>query len=158
VKKRKAYRPRPVIQNPLALMRPASPEKRERVMAVFWSALQDVTAGTQPGPDAWRDLSDAINTVETLAMHLGKLDPAEVMPDVQAAIESMVAAAKRHHAGLPMRMDGRGLAALRAVLDVYDQCLEGLTEREMAQAQAETQRRVNAIARNPKPSHHVVSI
>ena len=157
-RKRKAYRPKPIISNPLTLLQPASREQRVKVLARFLSALEALRAGSHPTPDEWRDLSDAINTVETLALHQGKLAAAEVMPTVNAAIAGMVGAANRYRAGQAMRLDGAGLEALREVVDIYAQCMDTLTEREMAQAQAETQRRVHALLRQREASTHVVSL
>jgi hypothetical protein len=155
---RKAYRPRSVITDPLSLLRPASPELRQRVVLRFLSALEAMTRGEHPGEAEWRDLSDAINTVETLALTLSRLDPAEVMPVVNAAIAGMVGAANRFKAGQGMRLDAAGLQALRDVVEIYRLCTEGLTEREMAMAQAETQRRVHALLRDRQPNHEVISV
>ena len=158
MRKRSAYRPKAVLTDPLSLLRPASREQRDAVMLRFTTALQEIASGRHPGEAEWRDLSDAINTVETLALSLGKLEPTEVMPTVNAAIAAMVGAAKRFQAGQGMRVDGPGLEALRDVLAIYEQALVGLTEREMAMAQAETQRRVNALLRSRKPSAEVIAL
>ena len=140
MRKRSRYRPKPVISDPLSLLRPADPQRAGQVLLRFLTALDAIAAGQHPGEAEWRDLSDAVNTVETLAIHQRKLDAVEVMPLVRDASSAMVAASERFREGLGMRLDGPGLQAMRAVVDVYRQCLEGLTEREMAQAQAETQR------------------
>lgn len=158
MRKRSTYRPKPVMSNPLAAMQPAPLAERERLMARFRSSLHTIAAGSHPGEAEWRDLSDAINTVETLALHQRKLLPAEVMPTVTACIAAMVGAANRFKAGQGMRLDGAGLEALRDVLAIYEQCLEGLTEKELAAAQAETQRRVNQLLRSRKPSHEVIAL
>ena len=158
MRKRSPYRPKPVITNPLALMRPASKAQRDCVMGQFLSSLDTMARGSHPGEEEWRSLSDACNTIETLALHLGKLDAAEVMPTVNAAIAGMVGAANRFRAGQGMRLDGAGLEALRDVLAIYAQCLEGLTEHEMSQAQAETQRRVNALLHARKPNAQVIAL
>lgn len=158
MRKRSNYRPKPVMTNPLAAMRPAEPEARRRTMATFESAFMMMLCGQHPGEEDWRLLSDAVNTVETLALSQRKLVPAEVMPDVTAAIAGMVGAANRFKAGHGMRLDAAGITALRHVLDIYEQCLEGLTEREMAAAQAETQRRVNELLRARGHSPEVVSL
>lgn len=158
MRKRSPYRPKPVMTNPLAMFAPAPREQRDRVMGQFLSSLDTMARGSHPGEEEWRSISDAINTVETLALHLHKLQPAEVMPTVNAAIAAMVAAAKRFQAGQGMRVDGPGLEALRDVLAIYEQCLEGLTEKEMSQAQAETQRRVNALLHARKPSADVIAL
>lgn len=157
-RKRSAYRPRAVLADPLSLLRPADPQRRGTVLLRFLSALDAMTRGEHPGEAEWRDLSDAINTVETLALGLRKLDAGEVMPIVNAAISAMVGAARRFQSGQGMRLDAAGLQALRDVVDVYRQCLDGLTEREMAVAQAETQRRVNALLRAKKPNHQVIAL
>lgn len=158
MRKRSPYRPRPVISNPLAIFAPAPKADRDWLMTRFLTALQAMSCGRHPGEAEWRDLSDAINTTETLALHLGKLNPAEVMPSVSAAIAAMVGAANRFKAGQGMRLDAAGLQSLRDVLAIYEQCLEGLTEREMAQAQAETQRRMHALLRSKKPSAQVIAL
>lgn len=157
-RKRSTYRPRAVISDPLSLLRPADPQRRNAVLLRFLSAIDSMARGSHPGEAEWRDLSDAINTVETLALRLRKLEASEVMPVVNAAIAAMVGAANRFKAGQGMRLDAPGLQALRDVVDVYRQCLEGLTEREMALAQAETQRRVNALLHAKNPNHEVIAL
>lgn len=158
MRKRSSYRPKAVITNPLTILRPATKAEKDGVMLRFRSSLATLTTGRHPGELEWRDMSDAVNTVETLALRMGKLVPAEVMPDVNEAIASMVKAARRFQAGQGMRLDAAGLAALRSVLDVYEQCLDGLTAREMAVAQAETQRRVRALLRMHAVDAQVVQI
>lgn len=160
MRKRSKYRPKPVITDPLTLLRVAGPADRRRVLATFYTALEDMARGDHPGVSEWRDLSDCINTVETMAETLHMLDAAEVMPSVTAAIAGMVAASKRYQAGAGMRLDAQGLTALRQVVDIYAQCLDGYTEREMARAQAETQRRVNQIMRSKSSSstHEVIEL
>lgn len=158
MRKRSKYRPRAVITNPLTSMEIAPQAARDRVMLGFLSALQECTQGRHPGVDEWRSLSDAVNTVETLALHLGKLVPEEVMPVVNRAIAGMVTASKRYTSGQGMRLDADGIAALREIIGIYGDCLDGLTEREMAQAQAETQRRLNAVLRHGSKTHAVVTM
>ncbi len=158
MRKQKAYRPRTLMTDPLSLLRPAQPAQRDAVMLRFLSAIDAMACGSHPGNDEWRDLSDAINTVETLALTQRKIPADEAMPIVNAAIAAMVGAANRFKAGKGMRLDALGLQALREVVEVYRQCLVTLTEREMAQAQQETQRRVHALLRSPKPTHEVIAL
>jgi hypothetical protein len=100
----------------------------------------------------------ALESIETWAKALKEFHSAEVMPTVNAAIAAMVGAASRFKAGQGMRVDGPGLEALRDVVGIYEQCLQGLTAREMAMAQAETQRRVNALLRSRKPTTEVIAL
>lgn len=157
---KKPRRPRPVAANPFSIFRKASKAQSDRVMTRFLTALEAIARGEHPGEAEWRDLSDAINTIETLAIVQRKLDREEIMPMVNEAIAAMVGASERFKAGHGMRLDGAGLKAMRTVLDVYHQCLDGLTEHEMAQAQAETERRMHALlsGRGMRPSHQVISL
>ena len=160
-RKRSAYRPRAVLSDPLSLMRPASKRQRDQLMARYLAAVEMIARDKHPGPGEWRDLSDVINTVETLAVGLRKLDASEVIPTVNAAIAAMVGAADRYTAGKAMRFDAAGLEAVRDVLSMYGQCLDGFTEHEMAMARAETERRINAyraMGEKKVPGHTVVQL
>lgn len=156
--KRRKYRPKPIMADPLSLLRPAPKAERDRVMLAFLTALEAMARGDHPGEEEWRSLSDCVNSVETLCLTMGKLVAAEVMPLVNNAIAGMVMAANRYKAGQGMRLDGQGLHALRQVIDVYGQCLESLTEREMSEAQRITQRRVNELLRARETNHEVIAL
>lgn len=160
MRKRSRYRPRPVLADPLLMLTPAPKIDRDALMLRFLTALETIAGGSHPGEAEWRDLADAINTVETLAVTLGKLVPAEVMPTVNAAIAAMVGAANRYRAGQGMRVDGPGLQALRDVMAIYGQCLDQLTGREMAVAGQMTAARVRALQRRATDSgdHKVVAL
>ena len=158
MKKRTAYRPRALLANPLSRMAKAPKHKVDRVLSMFMLALDSMVRGSNPSVDDWRTISDVINSIETMALGQGKLVPSEVMPTINASIAAMVRAKDRFQAGQGMRLDGAGAEAIRSVIDFYAQCLEGFTEYEIAQAQAETQRRVNALLRRPKAGHQVVEL
>ncbi len=156
MRKHSTRKPRALI-NPLTRMSPAPKAKRDRVMLSFHTALEAMAAGKHPGESEWRSLSDAINTIETMCL-MGKLIDHEVMPLVSAAIDGMVKAARRFRAGQGMRLDGPGFNALREIVAVYEQCLEGFTEAEMAEAQHQTQQRLNAIWRAKKLPDNVIAV
>lgn len=156
MRKHSTRRPRALI-NPLTRMSPAPKSKRDRVMLSFHTALESMVSGRHPGEEEWRSLSDAVNSIETL-VGMGKLLDHEVMPMVDAAIAAMVGAAKRYRAGNGMRLDGVGMEAMRRIIDVYDQCLIGFTEAEMAEAQHRTQERLNAIWRAKKMPDGVIAV
>lgn len=146
---RKKYRPRAVLLNPLAAFAPMAKDKRDRVMLSYRTALRAIEAGSHPGPAEWRDMADLVNLLETMVFQ-GKLLRAEVLPHVLVANDAMRAAAARWTAGKGMRMDGPGLSALRELLDMQEQVLEGFTEREIELAVAETRRIILAIQRDKK--------
>ena len=140
-----------VTMNPLAPLRPMEPGERDKVMTRYYTALQELAAGRHPGQAEWRDLSDTVNVLATLAQHMGKLDPVEILPIVNAANHALKAAARRFVDGQRLGLDAAGLTAMRAVLDAFEQCLIGFTEREMLAAAAETTRRIREQLRsNPK--------
>lgn len=155
--RKRSHRIQRALINPLTRMRPATKEKRDRVLLSFHTALESIAVGKHPGEEEWRALSDAINTVETL-VNMGKLVDHEIMPVVCAAIEGMVGAARRFRAGQGMRLDGAGMKAIREVVDIYEQCLDGFTEAEMAQAQHETQMRLEAIWRSKSRQANVTYV
>lgn len=158
MRKRSRYRPREILTDPLTLMRPATKEQKDAVLGCFLSALETMVRGESPSEDDWRALSDAINTVEVLALRMEKLVPQEVMPVINRAIAAMVGAANRFKAGHRMGLDGEGIQALRDVIDIYRQCLDGLTSREMSVAQQLTQQRVTQLLRSKKTSTEVVAV
>lgn len=146
-KPRKAYRPKPVLPNPLASMRPLPIEKRRSILLSFHTSLATIERGQHPGIAEWRDLADLVNICETF-MRQGKLLRDEIAPSIGLATEAMCEAGERFKQGRAMRLSGAGLVALRFLIDVHDQCLEGFTEREVALAVAETQRVVLALQRS----------
>lgn len=141
-KPRRKYTPGHCI-NPLTAFGPSPASEQMRIMAYFWSALESVTRGASPDSEDWRALSDAINTVETLAS-LGSLPRSETMVYVNKAIAAMVGAANRFKEGKGMRFTGEGLEDVRAVVSIYEQAMAQLSALSMGRAQIETQRRVNA--------------
>ncbi len=151
--KKRTRRRMPREVNPLgglaaiAAARPVDKERRDRLMLKFRSALESMVRGAAPDTDDWRLISDVINTIETLSEHMRKLPVDQTKTLLDAAVQGMVAAAQRWQAGQGMRLDGPALQAIRSLMDIYEQCLELLSEREMGAARDETQRRLNEIYR-----------
>jgi hypothetical protein len=154
-KPRKAYRPKPVIQNPLVFLQPAVQADQTRLLNRAYSALDCMVNGKDPRPEEWRDCADVVNVIETMALHTGQLAADEVRDDVLTASESMRAAERRFKAGQGLRLDGPGIQAMREVLDVYAQALGGLTAMEMERVFAETR---HQVAQRVREGYEVVSI
>jgi hypothetical protein len=148
-----------VHSDPLAAFRPVDKERRDMAVARFRSALDAVMRGASPDEHDWRLLADVVNLVETLADDMGKLPVDQAKPHLDSASEAMVAAARRWRAGQGMRLDAPGVQALRRVIDIYEQCLELLTERVMDQARERTQKRLERIWRHgAAPGQKVVMV
>jgi len=157
VRKRSAYRPKPIMTNPLAYLTPAAASDAQALMLVFYTALESLAAGQNPGVDEWRSLADACNTLETL-VSIGTLQHDEIMPMIRRAADAMTLASRCYHDGKAMRIDGAGLEALRDVVDAYRQCIETLTAREMFLAQIETGRRVARLQARPLQNSVVIAL
>ncbi len=136
--------------SPLVYIQPVPAEIQAGLLGRFQSALHMLATYSAPGPEEFRDIADAINTVETLCLELGKLVPDEVMPLVNAAVQAMAEAGNRWHAGQRMGLSGPGLQAVRDVIDVYGQAMAGLTGAEMARARVLTEQRVRAVLAGKK--------
>jgi len=143
-KPRKAYRPRPVLLDALTRLQPASADHRQAVLMKFHTALDAMARGAHPGPSEWRDMADAINTIEALTQTMDLLQPSATMPTVDAAKEAMVAAERRYRHTGRAGVDGPGLQALRDALGMYQQCATGFTQHAMAQARDIVQEQTDA--------------
>ena len=155
MKKRKAYRPKAVIQNPLVALQPVTAEFRAKVALRMHSALAMIETGKYPTPAEWADMADVVNVCDT-AVKMGNLQADEVIPHVMAATEAMRDAAHRYTANGGMRLSGPGITAIRELLAVHEALLEGLTGMEVERIVAETRRIIYAIQKSG--SHTVVSL
>lgn len=158
-RKGKKHRPVPVIVNMLDFLAPAPIADRRTVMLRLRFALDAMARQQHPGEHDWSALADVINTVETLAETMACLDSDEVMPSVDLAIKGMAEAAKRHRAGLGMRLSGEGLKAVGDCIAIYEQALEGLNGSQMDEARRRTVERIRQYrTRGTVPGREVVEV
>ena len=130
-------------------------------------ALHELMHAPTPSNDAWRVVSDAVNLLETLvlcgeapvtdattgktiASHWRGCDgnPVEIADAsglLADAIAAMAKAGERAFDGKPMRLDGPGLQAVRAVLEDYQTALECLPARTMVRCHRTTEKRIREI-------------
>lgn len=153
-RRRKGKRHRPFVPVATTLfLQPAPQEQQDAILGRARSALHMLATFPQTGAEEFRDLSDVVNTVETLALETGNLTAAEVMPTVEAATTALAQAAERWHAGQRMGLSGPGLQAVREVVEIYADCFEGLTGMEMAKARLLTEQRLHRIKRGLPPGN-----
>ncbi len=128
--------------------------------------LHDLVHGAKPSTDSWRVLSDAVNLLETLVTEgaaperdaQGRTiashwldcdgDPVEVRDRsglLQDAIAALAHAGQRSLQGQAIRLDGPGLAAVRAVLEDYQAALRTLPARTMVRCHRLTEQRVRRV-------------
>ncbi|PZO11809.1 MAG: hypothetical protein DCF26_20315 [Burkholderiales bacterium] len=128
-------------------------QKRTHELTHMLQGLAAIERGEKPTLDDWRRCSDALNHLETLivvmkvaADHQGLLED---------AIKALVAAGHRFRDGLPIRLDGPGIQAVRAMLEDYSDLVEQLPARTIIRAQRLTERRVRAIQSGRRLAHDV---
>lgn len=136
---------------------PMPQHKREKQLAPMWSALEAIARGQHPGEDEWRDVSDAVNLIEPLWLR-GHLVRDEVAGVWEEACHALARAGARWHERQVMRMDAAGLTAVRGCVQLYQQALEGLPERDILLAIYETRDRLRAIKSGRMPTDRQVVI
>lgn len=150
MKKRSTRKPRELV-NPLTFIQPPSPAQQRALLLRCHTALNAITMGQQAGPNEWRDLADVLNIIETMALHTGHLDPAQVMPACEQVQHSMTSAQARFKRGMGLALDGLGLQAMRLLLSIYSDAVSILTAHEVAEILKETKRQVQkSIRENAK--------
>lgn len=123
--------------------KPMPPERYTTHMTRMQLALDAIARDADPNPDDWRSVADAINLVDTLVQQGHAQDADGLLKD---ALDAMQAAWQRsERTGQPMRLDGPGLTACRAILIDWRACLEQLPERTIIAAHIATERRLRAI-------------
>ncbi len=123
--------------------------KRLHQLTAMWQGLRALETSQTPTTDDWRVCSDAVNLLETLVTQ-GVVEDARGL--LTEAIEALAMAGRRHLDGGQIRLDGRGIQVVRAVLEDYAAVLSALPERTMVQCHRDTEKRLRAIlAGRPQP-------
>lgn len=159
---KKSKAPKPVHHYSLLDVMTASPteplpkENRLYQLTRMYQALKAVEQGDNPGFEDWRLLTTAINMMETLVREM------KICTDegglVQDAVQAMAAASLRYKKGLPLRLDGPGIKATRAIVEDYASMMETLPARTMISCHRLTETRVFDILFNKKRAAHDVVV
>ena len=127
--------------------------KRTHQVTRMLQGLAAIELAEEPARDDWRVCSDAVNLMETLVVEQ------KVAEDTQGlltdAIAALAAAGRRHQGGMPIRLDGPGIQAVRAVLEDYAALLDVLPARTVIRAHRLTERRIAAILDGRRRPHDV---
>ena len=131
---------------------PIAEEKRLHQLTRMWGGLAAMETGTAPTTDDWRVCSDAVNLMETLVLQNIAEDNSGLLMD---AITALAMAGRRSLAGQPLRLDGPGIQAVRAVLEDYAELLDVLPARTVIQCHRDTERRLHQILAGKRSPHDV---
>ena len=127
--------------------KPMAPARYRDQLIKLNLALDAIARSARPERSDWHALTDAVNLVDTL-VHQGHAADTDGL--LQDAVDSMGKAWQRFDdTGQPMRLDGIGLAAMRAILADWHSCLQQLPERTIIVAYIETERRIRAMLAKP---------
>lgn len=118
----------------------------------MWEGLASIERAATPTADDWRVCSDAVNLMETLVAQGEVDDTSGLLAD---AIAALAMAGKRHVAGNQIRLDAKGIQAVRAVLEDYAMCLDHLSHRTMVRCHRLTERRIRDIFKGRAKPHDV---
>jgi hypothetical protein len=131
---------------------PMPESMRLHQLTAMYQGLAALEQGQQPTTDDWRVCSDAVNLMETLILQGHVSDADGLLMD---AITALAKAGRRNLAGAQIRLDGPGIAAVRAVLEDYASVLDTLPERVMVQCHRDTERRLRDIMAGKRLPHDV---
>jgi hypothetical protein len=93
-----------------------------------------------------------MNLLETLVIQGVANDDSGLIMD---GITALALAGRRHVAGGQIRLDGPGMAAVRAALEDYAALLEVLPERVIVRCHRDTEIRIRAILAGKRQCHDV---
>lgn len=128
------------------------------------NGLEAIELAPEPTRDDWRVCSDAVNLMETLVTvndgywlgcdgDLMHVEDSQGL--LQDAVEALAAAGRRSLAGGSIRLDGKGIVAVRGVLEDYAFMLETLPERVLIKAHRLTEKRIVDLWNGKAKSHDV---
>lgn len=142
------YRPPPptytMVHELMASTTEPLPEfKRRHQLSRMYEGLATIERGAQPSPQDWRMCADAVNLLETM------IDEMKIAEDkdglLPEAIQAMGEAGERHKNGGQIRLSGRGIFVIRAVLEDYAALIDVLPARAVIRAHRLTEARLRAI-------------
>lgn len=156
-KRRQAQRPKTYSKLHELMASPTYPlPKQHRIhqLTRMYEGLHSLETLAEPSTEDWRVVSDAVNMLETLVVEMKVCDDASGL--LQDAVRALAVAGQRHkREGKPIRLDGPGIQAVRAILANYAELMDVLPARTMYRCHRLTEERIHAILDGRKQPHDV---
>jgi hypothetical protein len=170
-----AYRPTYTIMDEImaSTTQPMPLAKQRYQVGRMREALHNITTATTPTAIDWRTCSDAVNLMETLLSQGDVLQQGKTMPGwwydcerqpvqvadadnlLHDATEAMAMAGRRKSSHGTIRLDGKGLVSVAALIDDYAHLISVLPERTTVSAHRLTERRIRDILRGKSQPHDI---
>lgn len=131
---------------------PMPEASRRHQLSRMWGGLRQIEIAPEPNTDDWSVCSDAVNLMETLVA-MGIVEDASGL--LLDAVEALAMAGKRHTAGGHIRLDAKGIQAVRAVLEDYAAVVAVVPHRTMVKAHRRTEQRIHEILAGKRQPHDV---
>jgi hypothetical protein len=151
-----AYKPNYTIWDEMMASadQPLPVEKRTYQLSRMYEGLHALETAEKPTRDDWRCVSDTVNLIETLVLEMGVCEDSDGLLD--DAVQALAIAGNRHiKTGAPIRLDGKGIQAVRSILKDYADLLEVLPARTMIRCHRLTEKRIHGILTGKKKPHDV---
>jgi len=133
---------------------PLSQEQRTYQLMRMYQGLHALETAENPTYNDWRVVSDALNMLETLVVDMQVCEDKSGL--LQDAMRALAEAGQRNkREGKPIRLDGPGIQAVRAMLANYSELLEILPARIMYRCHRLTEKRLIEILEGKKRSYDV---
>jgi hypothetical protein len=122
----------------------------------MYSGLHNLETASEPTSDDWMVCADAVNLMETLVDDMQICEDASGL--LKDAVNSLALAGKRNKQGFPIRLDGAGIQAVRAVLSDYASLIDILPERTMIRCHRLTEMKLqNILNKKPRKDDVIIS-
>lgn len=132
---------------------PMDEKQRRHQLTRMWSGLAALETAEEPTRDDWAVCSDAVNLMETLIEGGRVEDTNNLLFD---AMKALAEAGQRSFAGKTIRLDGKGIQAVRGLLEDYAEILEVLPHRTMIHCHRLTENRLQKIMAGKSQPHDII--
>lgn len=140
---------------------PMSVAKQQWQLLKMYEGLRSLEQSENPSFQDWIACSDAVNMMETLTEMGACLDASGLLND---AVKALAEAGERYKTHKVLRLNGEGIAAIRAVLEDYAEAIRTLSARTMLQCHMKTETRMRELLAGKgrkddvvvKPFHKVI--
>lgn len=132
---------------------PHSKAERDRIHTRIHSGLENIATGATPHRESWRDLTDAMNFLQSAVEKGWAVDEDGAISAAKAALEEGAANFAKHG---KVRMSAPSLGSMRNLLEQFDATVDSISANSYWKLVAHTRNRVNRILHGARRHGDVV--